>query len=371
MVGPMKRCFIAMLAAAIAVACAPEELENTEKVSEAIDDIEKIFVSIVDESTRVQLNSKVQTVWNAGDEIMTFHPGGTVGKYRFQGNTGDRSGVFKQFYSGYYQKDPGFAKHYAIYPADLMAGLGYVGSDPALLFMFSDVQYYTENSYGVGSNVMVAESDDPNDFKFRNMSSFFRFNITGTKKVAQVSLKGNDSEVLSGEFFFMLKDMLKAYWNSAYSNEIRLICNEPVQLSDTPTAFYFALLPTIFKKGITVTITFTDGTQLAKSTSKRIEMERNAVLPMATIATDMSNWQTVEIVHSANTFRLPVFGGGTSVSGYIYWGDGNQTSLSTSSGSYMYWDNQPSHTVVTKSEGATSVEFPSLKGVTEINFSNF
>jgi hypothetical protein len=197
-----------MLAAAIAVACAPEELENTEKVSEAIDDIEKIFVSIVDESTRVQLNSKVQTVWNAGDEIMTFHPGGTVGKYSFQGNTGDRSGVFKQFYSGYYQKDPGFAKHYAIYPADLMAGLGYVGSDPALLFMFSDVQYYTENSYGVGSNVMVAESDDPNDFKFRNMSSFFRFNITGTKKVAQVSLKGNDSEVLSGEFFFMLKDML-------------------------------------------------------------------------------------------------------------------------------------------------------------------
>lgn len=371
MVSPMKRYFIALLAAAVAVACAPEELVKTEQVSDSVDNPEKIFVSIIDESTRVQLNSKVQTVWNRGDEIMTFHPGGTVGKYWFNGNTGDRSGEFSQYYSGYYTTDPGFTRHYAIYPVSLMAGLGHVGSDPALLFQFSDTQYYTQDSYGVGSNVMVAESDNPEEFNFRNMSSFLRISLTGTQKVSKVTLKGNNSEVLSGEFFFILKDMLNAYWNQAYSYELKLICNDPVQLSDDPTSFYFALLPVTFKKGITVSITFDDGTELTKSTSKYIDMERNAILPMATIVTDNSNWKTLEFVHSATTFMLPIFGGGSSISGFMYWGDGNQTSLTTSSGSYIYWDDKTSHTVVARFDGATTVEFPSLKGVSEINFSNF
>ena len=371
MVGPMKRYFIALLAAAIAVACAPEELVKMEQVPDAADNLEKIFVSIENQSTRVQLNSKLQTVWTRGDEVVTFHPGNLIYWCRFDGNTGDRYGELTRYARGSFGADPGFTTNYAVYPPSSLAGAGTAGSNPALFLNFPDTQVYQKDSYSVGSNILVAESSDPYNYNFMSVSSFLRLHLVGGKAVTEITVKGNNNETLAGIFYFVVTDMVKCNWYQEVSNEITLDCGPSVQLSDTPTAFYISMLPTTFQKGITVTIKFSDGTQIAKSTSKKIVMERNAILPMATIATDSSNWQTVEFVHSTNTFQLPVFGGSSSISGFIYWGDGNQTSLTTSTGSYIYWGNQPSYTVVTKTEGATTVEFPSLKGVSEINFSNF
>lgn len=371
MVSPMKRYLIALLAAAIAVACAQEELVKMEQVSDTSDNLEKIFVSIEDQSTRVQLNSQLQTVWNRGDEIMTFHPGGVIYWWNFNGNTGDRYGELNPYSRGYFTTDPGFKTNYAIYPADSFAGAGSASSIPALFLTYPEKQVYQKDSYATGSNILVAESDDVYNYNFKTVSSFLRLHLVGGKVVTEITVKGNNNETLAGEFYFIISDIVKCYWYQESSKELTLDCGAGVPLSDTPTAFYISMLPTTFQKGITVTIKFSDGTQIAKSTSKKVVMERNAILPMTTIATDSSNWQTVEFVHSAKTFQLPVFGGTSSISGFIYWGDGNQTSLATSTGNYIYWDSQPTHTVVTQTEGATSVEFPSLKGVSEINFSNF
>ena len=367
----MKRYFIALLAAAIAVACAPEELVKMEQVPDAADNLEKIFVSIENQSTRVQLNSKLQTVWTRGDEVMTFHPGNLIYRCSFDGNTGDRYGELTRYAEGSFGADPGFTTNYALYPPESLAGAGTAGSTPAVFITYPQTQLYQKDSYAIGSNILVAESSDPYNYNFKTVSSYLRLHLVGGKVVTGITVTGNNNETLAGVFYVIVSDMVKSYWYQKTSKEITLDCGAGVPLSDTPTAFYISMLPTTFQKGITVTIKFSDGTQIAKSTSKTVVMERNAILPMATIATDSSNWQTVEFVHSAKTFQLPVFGGSSSISGFIYWGDGNQTSLTTSTGSYIYWGNQPSYTVVTKTEGATTVEFPSLKGVSEINFSNF
>jgi len=366
----MKRHFLYALAALMTVACTQIEPEAPQQDETQTENQEKIFVTIDDEPTRVQLNSKVHTVWNKGDEIMTFHPGVNVYWWKFNGNTGDRSGELTPHRMAQFGSDQGFDTNYAIYPSDKYAGNGHVNGIPAVVLNFPDTQHYTPGSYEKGSNVLVASSDDPYNFKFKTVCSFLRLHLTGTKKVSQISLRANDNEALAGTFFFIISDIVQHHWYETVSAEMKLVCDN-VQLSETPTEFYFSLLPLTFKNGFTMTVTFSDGTRMEKITSKSVQMERNTVLPMAVIDTDNSNWQTIEIEHSATTFEAPVFFGSPTPAGYIYWGDGNQTSLYNATGTYVYWDDQPSHTVMIKTEGQNSVEFPSLKGVSEINFSNF
>ena len=360
-----------MLAALMmTVACTQVELAEPEQERGSDRNQEKVFVSIEDDQTRVQLNSKVQTVWTRGDQIMTFHPGVDVYWWSFNGDTGDRSGELTPVSYGSLSNDPGFDTHYAIYPPEKFAGIGKAGGIPAVFLNFPATQTYTKDSYEPGSNALVAVSDDPYNFKFHNTASFLRLNLVGTKAVSEITLKGNNDEILAGEFYFVISNLVKCYWYSVESYEMKLICDN-VQLSQTPTAFYMSLMPATFERGFTVTIRFADGTQIEKSTSHRVEMERNTVLPMATVDTDNINWQTIEVEHSAETFMTPLFSGRSSLNGYIYWGDGNSMPLIDASESHTYWDSRSTHTVMVRCENQESVEFPSLKGVTEINFSNF
>lgn len=367
----MRRYIIMALALFWGMACAQIELTEPEKEESSLGNIEKIHATIEDDGTRVQLNSKVQTVWNRGDEIIAFQPGGLVYWYQFKGNTGARSGELHKYAQSGFSTDPGFDRNYALYPAGAFMAVAYVGNELALLADFPSVQKYIKDSYGIGSNILVASSDDPDEYRFRNMSAFLRLNLTGSKKVSEITLKGNGSEILAGSFYYLLSDMLNYSWYEASSYELKLDCGNGVQLGDAPVAFHFSLMPVKFSKGITVTITFTDGTQVVKRTSKAVELSRNDLLPMAVVDTGTADWHTIEIEHSTDSFEIPVLSGGTSLVGFIHWGDGNQSALGEWSGTYLYWDNLSSHTVTVKSDGAYLVEFPSLRGVSEINFSNF
>lgn len=366
----MKRHFLFALATLMTVACAQMEPTAPDQEEVAAENQQTIYVSIEDESTRVQLNSKLQTVWNNGDVVVSLSPGGKANWWEFKGNTGARSGQLTNTARGSFN-DPGLDTHYAVYPDSAFEGYGTVGSAPALLATLPDVQYYEEGSYGIGSNILIGTSDNGTDFTFRNISAFLRLNLTGSRKVAGIYLKGNDSENMAGVYYFLAKDISRYAWYQASNTELYLNCGDGVQLTDTPTPFYFSVMPGTFAKGITVTVCFTDGTSVQKSTSKSVEFERNAILPMATVATDNVSWSTIEVEHTSDSFKAPLLYGGTSLTGNIWWGDGSQSSLLDASGTHLYWDNQPSHTVVIKSDGASSVEFSSLKGVTEINFSNF
>lgn len=369
----MKRFSLLVLAALMTVACAHMELTAPAPEQEQAPEVEqeKIFVSIEDESTRVQLNSKVQTTWTRGDQVVIVGPSKSLSYWQYNGNTGARSGELTCMARYIYNSDPKLTQYYAMYPLKHYLGWGTYGSTPILFMTVPSVQNYVKDSYGVDSNFMIAVSDNDVEYKFKNMSSYLRISLVGSKKVDSIVLSGNNGDILSGEFYFLTTSVFEHRWNGASGKELILDCGDGVQLGSTPVTFHFALMPTTFSKGITITVNFTDGTQFSKSTSREIVLGRNELLPMATIDTDNLNVKVIEVEHTANTFVPPVIYGGTSLTGYIYWGDGSQTSLTNAAATHVYWDNQPSHTVVIKSDGANSVEFPSLKGVNEINFSNF
>lgn len=362
----MKKNLFAILALLVPVACT--QLELTEQQSKNGED--KIYVSIEDDQSRVQLNSNLKTVWTKGDQIRVCGAS-DLALWQFNGNTGARSGELTRVWRAVYNSNPGLDKYYALYPEQKFLGWARIGQDPILFFEVSDTQEYMEGSYGLHSNLMIASSTSGNEFTFKNMSSYLRVSLTGSKKVSSVTLKSNAGHPLSGDIYFRPDTPFQHNWNGSTGSQINLICETPVQLGEQPVDFYFSVLPVTLTGGITITVAYTDGTETVKSTSRTVVLERNAILPMAVINTDNTNWQIIEVVHTSDSFEFPLFAGGTSLSGFIYWGNGEQSALGSQTGSYLYWDNAPSHTVVIKSDGASEVEFPSLKGVSSIDFSNF
>ena len=117
----MKRHFLFALATFMSVACAQLEPALPEQEETSVESNDKIYVTIEDESTRVQLNSRLQTVWNRGDVIMSLSPGGNAYWWIFNGNTGARNGQLSKSASGSFD-DPGLDKHYAVYPDSAFQG---------------------------------------------------------------------------------------------------------------------------------------------------------------------------------------------------------------------------------------------------------
>lgn len=363
----MKKNLFAILALLVPVACT--QLELTEQQSKNGED--KIHVSIEDDQSRVQLNSDLKTVWTKGDQIRVCGAS-DLAIWQFNGNTGARSGELTRIWRAGYGSNPGLDKYYALYPEQKFLGWSRIGQDPILFFAVSDTQEYMEGSYGLHSNLMIASSTSGNEFTFKNMSSYLRVSLTGTKKVSSVTLKSNAGEPLSGEIYFKAKDPFNFVWNGPTGSQITLTSSAPVQLGNTPVDFYFSVLPVTMTGGLSITVSFADGSEMVKSTSRTVTLERNAILPMAVIDTDNAFKQSVEISHTSNSFEYPLlYSSGTSLSGVISWGDGEQTLIGSDSGTYLYWDNKPAHTVLVRCDGAAEIAIPSLKGVTSIDFSNF
>ena len=85
----MKKFYILALVAAMFAACATDVTEDV-----AIEAPETLKVSF-EESTRIQLDDN-KTVWTKGDLVSVFYRSDANQQWKFQGNTGDRSGTIKR-----------------------------------------------------------------------------------------------------------------------------------------------------------------------------------------------------------------------------------------------------------------------------------
>ena len=364
----MKKGLLFLFVAVFAASCADNRInEITNNNCEA----DQIYASIddFDEETRVELNDNKQTVWTAGDEIITFYSD-AIKLYKFNGNTGDRAGSFS--YMGTYDYTNSniiYDQHYAVYLADLSIAYLDDGS-PVFVTTLPATQEYKEQSYGLNTNAMLGSSNDSKNFKFKNLFSYLRLSITGDKVVKNIVIEGNNDETLTGQFYILTDGSLM--WREAQSQTITLDCGAGVPLSDIPTEFYITIPPLTLNKGINVTITFTDGTVYPKKTSKTIAFSRNTIQPMATFDTNSDNtvWQTININHSGSKIYAPYLFGSSALSGIIYWGDDYMSEVNTVE-SYTYDDGQPSHTVTIKSMNATTFVLYGCTGVSEIDLSNF
>lgn len=327
-----------------------------------------------DSETRVELNNKKQTVWTAGDQITVFYSE-DIEVWQFDGNTGDRSGSFS-YLGGYGYKNPNINyknKYYALYLANLTFA-SYNDGTPAFTTTVPSVQYYKNQSYGLNTNAMLGVSSDGKNYKFMNLLSYLRLSLTGDKVIKKIELTNNadSNSAICGTLYVNIDGSV--FWKtdaSNHSNTITLDCGDGVQLSSTPTDFYFTLPAVELSNGISVMVTFTDGTVFPKSTSKSITLERNTIQPMKSFDTGGEvEWQTISISHTGNKIYAPYFYGSSALTGYIYWGDDYMSDVNSVT-SYTYEDGAASHAITVKALGATAIEIDNCQGISEIDLTNF
>ena len=224
------------------------------------------------ESTRIELQ-ELNSVWSAGDEVSVFYRSYSNLKYKFDGNSGDSAGTLSLVAGE--QGEATLDKSYMLYPYSENNSLG---EDGMLYTSLLAEQSYKANSYGVGGNILVAESTT-SQFVLNNVCGWIRIQLTGNGEVVHsITLSSNKDEALAGDVAVNSSDAGYTLTSSGGSS-ITLDCGEGVTLSESVTEFYIGILPQRLEGGITVDIV-TDQDSVSKSTYEAVVVERNHILPM-------------------------------------------------------------------------------------------
>ena len=289
--------FFAMLAFA---ACTQNDVE--ELAANRADVPETLTVGFEGSDTRIQLNEAQKTVWNAGDLVSVFYKSYDNLKFEFQGETGDRIGTLKRVGNGEAGNQM-MDNMVVVYPYsdDYRVSL----STGAIDAYLPAVQYYAEGSYGVGSNLMVAQSGFT-QFSLKSVCGWLRIDLTGEgQKVREISLQGNNGEQLAGLINVdtntaeaILASSMGEYddiengvgGNVELDNSIittlTLDCGEGVELGEKATAFYFAVPPQTFDGGVSVVVECEGYEPMTLSTTEVLTIERNHIKPMESVKHD-------------------------------------------------------------------------------------
>lgn len=277
--------------------CAKENsgIEPSEQVSTRLD---RVYANFEQLDTRTYADGR-KILWSADDRITVFAKSNANVEYRFEGKTGDAEGAFMRV-SADDASQYAIAHNVAVYPYSASTT---IDNQEVVEFAFADTQSYAEESFGLGSNVMVARSDDAT-FSFKNCCGYLKLQLYGDATISRIVLSGNGGEVLAGRATITLPqsgvpDMKMADG----STTLTLDCGRGVTLGGDkykPVAFWFALPPMIFSRGITVEIYDMEGRCITKSTSNEVSIERNIIQPMsgfevafADVESDMSAMEGV------------------------------------------------------------------------------
>ena len=274
-----------MLLMLVAMACAKFEEPTNSKIT--VDAPDTLYAEFDDVDTRTYLEQEKYLRWSAGDEI-SFFPVTSNVRYRFEGKTGANSGSFEKITPGT-ASGSALANCYAVYP---YAEGTTISSDGVISFTLPAIQYYQENSFGLGANTMVAVTANADDkiLRFKNACGYLKLKLYADDDatVKSIELKGNKGEKLSGSA------TITAEYNgnpvvtmgSGATTSIKLDCGNGVTLSsdaDEPTTFLFVIPAITFAEGFTMTVTDVDGNVYEKATKNGFDIERNMIQPMAAL----------------------------------------------------------------------------------------
>lgn len=295
----MKKLLTFLLAVMAFAACTNNDVEEATTSRKQISD--KILVGFereIDE-TRVQLDGEGRTVWTEDDRISVFYYSTENLQWAFQGKTGDRSGSFAHVSGEIGSQN--LSDIIVAYP--YQSDLELYPNESQIRFNLATSQNYLEDSYDVSGNVMVACGQSRN-FMLRSVCGWVKVQLTGENKAVRgLLLLGNDGEQVTGDAYVDYKTMttLCAAESDHYSyadmvhEDVYINCEPAVWLdSEEPTAFYFALLPQEFEKGITVTVEFSDGSSLELVREEPLTVNRNHIVPMGVVSTDEKEEIVVE-----------------------------------------------------------------------------
>ncbi len=308
----MKKLLLFVLAAVAFAACEQAPIEEQSAIrQEASETITVGFEG--DDDTRIQLNEAQKTVWTKGDLVSVFYRSNANQQWKYDGETGARTAELKRVDAGTSTRDIDrvvvvypYNKDYYINPEtyNVQASL------PA-------VQNYLKDSYGTNVNIMISSSEY-NQFSLKSVCGWLKLQLTGDgETIKSIKFRGNDGEQVAGELYInsadataaLASDMGNADDNNAGGNlvfedtilrEVVLDCGEGVALGKEATAFYIALPPQTFEKGLTIDIVAADGAKMTKSTSNAIIIERNTIQPMSAFCYEGVYPEIFELAYTTN-----------------------------------------------------------------------
>lgn len=237
-------------------------------------------------TSRTYLDGLLHQRWNKNDQISVFT--NTVNqKYQFDGEKGDNNGTFSVVtgqYSG--SNNPlTIDANIAVYPYNYETS---ISPDGTVSLVLPWEQFYSENSFGLGANPMLAVTNGQSDteLNFRNLCGFLRLQLYGNDIVIRrITLHGNSDEKTHGRVNVNTKygEMpIMTMTEDAY-NGISLYCENGVKIGTTKenaTDFWFVVPPTNFENGFNLYIEDVDGNWMHKSLWNKFSIERNVVKSM-------------------------------------------------------------------------------------------
>ncbi|MBP3533313.1 MAG: leucine-rich repeat domain-containing protein [Alistipes sp.] len=297
--------FIATLSAF--AACTTDTTEDVAQI--VVPDC--LQVSIADEESRMQL-SNGKTVWTEGDKVSVFYKSDANQCWKFNGKTGDRSGTLSCVSQG--TATTKMEKVVIVYPYSESYMI--TPSSGNIEAKLPAVQKYLQGSYGLESSPMIS-SGYYTQFALKNVCGWLKLQLSGTGTITKITLKGNNGEQLAGDMYINAEDATVTLASASVDNddnqetggtlvfedsivrEVELDCDGGVDLSGADvTPFYIALPPTVFEKGFTATLHFDNGMQKEISTSKKVEITRNHIVPME--ETDATTVPTNQIWYTSS-----------------------------------------------------------------------
>ena len=271
----MKKFFLFALVATMFAACVTDGVNDP---SVAIENLapETLTISFDDADSRIQLQEG-KTVWNEGDEVSVFYKTYDNLKFKFDGKTGDRNGTLTKVDGTITTQTMDYSIVAYPYSSDYSISLS-TGNLDAIL---PATQYYAKDSFGIGSIIMVAQSEFT-QFSLKNVCGLLKIQLTGDGQVVKsITLKGNSNEQVAGLVHINTADATSILASTPAIDEegssriagnlvldgsistlVTLDCGEGVTLGAEATAFYIALPPQTFSKGISLEITTADGSKM-------------------------------------------------------------------------------------------------------------
>ncbi|MBO4571587.1 MAG: hypothetical protein J5699_06655 [Bacteroidales bacterium] len=269
----------------------------------------KSFTARVEESsTRLYVEPTGYLCWNKGDQVSVFSSGVNE-RYAFQGTDGDHIATFSKADQTVSGAD--YGRCYSVYPYNSAMSCT---SDGTITAVWPGVQHYQAGgSFDREAAMLVAVTRDmtDTDLMFWNVGGYLTINLYSPVKtvVKSVTLRGNGGEALCGNCTVKAVagqaptiSVEHSSDNSGGNNEpfgydtgawtraggtettkIVMDCGEGVELSQNemyPTQFVFAVPPTTFSRGITVTIVDDTGENYVKTTTKPLSVPRAFLQPM-------------------------------------------------------------------------------------------
>ena len=274
----LSRTFAAGIAMLIAAACTSDSIDNPGQAVPG--DI--LYATVESQTDAGEAGSKVlvnngSLSWESGDRISVFPRTTACVPYDFQGIGSDGRGTFSS--SATPGSGSALSATYAIYPH---ASSNSMSAEGKLSYTFPSQQQYRASSFGQGAGAMVAATND-NTLQFKNMGGCFVIRLYGAGvKVSSIELRGNNSEPIAGKANVSMSvgDAPSVSVASGGNPKVTLSCPEPVSIgsgASSSTEFWFVLPPTVFKKGITVTVNTAGGGSVESTTSNKLEIKRSRI----------------------------------------------------------------------------------------------